>query len=129
MGAKLELYLVFIHSEQHGKPSLVCNLMELYRYLINDFMIQFNQGLKLKDFLVKGERTIRKRWGKREYLNASKTRELERSLDNMFIGMIEIPRKKHGHRQSLETLINKEAQLLAKYLRGELTNWISRIGS
>jgi CRISPR-associated protein Cas1 len=31
LGAKMEPYLGFVHSEQHGKPSLVCDLMELYR--------------------------------------------------------------------------------------------------
>jgi CRISP-associated protein Cas1 len=34
--AKLEPYLGFLHSEQYGKPSLVCDVMELYRFLIDD---------------------------------------------------------------------------------------------
>jgi len=29
--AKLEPYLGFLHSVQYGKPSLVCDLQELYR--------------------------------------------------------------------------------------------------
>ena len=37
--AKLESYLGFLHSVQYGKPSLVCDFMELYRYLIDDFLI------------------------------------------------------------------------------------------
>lgn len=81
-----------------------------------------------KDFTVKGERTTRKRWGKREYLNGSKTRELERGLNELFGGMVEVPRIRHGSRQALETLINEEAQLLAKYLRDERKTWIPRIG-
>lgn len=101
--------------------------MELYRYLVDDFVIQFSQGLKLKDFVIKGERTTRKRWGKREYLNASKTRELETCLDEMFEGMVEVPRIKHGSRQTLGTLINEEALLLAKYFRGERMIWFPRI--
>ena len=109
LGAKLEPYLGFIHSEQHGKPSLVCDLMELYRYLVDDFVIQFNQSLKPRDFVVKGERTTRKRWGKREYLNNSKTKELERGLTELFEEWVEVPRIRHGSRQTLETLINEEA--------------------
>jgi len=35
--AKLEPYLGFLHSVQYGKPSLVCDLQELYRYLLDDF--------------------------------------------------------------------------------------------
>jgi len=127
LGAKLEPYLGFIHSEQHGKPSLVCDFMELYRYLVDDFVIEFCQGLKPKDFIMKGERTTRKRWGKREYLNSLKTKELERGLDELFEKIVEVPRIRHGSRQTLETLINEEVLLLAKYLRGERKIWIPRI--
>jgi len=104
----------------------VCDLQELYRYLVDDFVIQFCQGLKEKDFVVKGERTTRKRWGKRKYLNGAKTRELERGLDGLFEGWIEVPRIRYGSRQTLETLINEEALLLAKYLRGEKKAWVPR---
>ena len=127
LGAKLEPYLGFIHSEQYGKPSLVCDFMELYRYLVDDFVIEFCQGLKAGDFVMKGERTTRKRWGKREYLNSSKTRELEKGLNGLFEGWVEVPRIKYGRRQVLETLINEEACLLAKYIRDEKKTWIPRI--
>lgn len=39
--AKLELYLGFLHSVQYGKSSLVYDLQELYRYLVDDFLVQF----------------------------------------------------------------------------------------
>jgi len=50
---------------QYGKPSLVCDLQELYRYLVDDFVIQFCQGLKERDFTVKSEAVSRKRKDKR----------------------------------------------------------------
>jgi CRISPR/Cas system-associated endonuclease Cas1 len=125
----MEPYLGFLHSVQYGKPSLVCDLQELYRYLIDDFVMEFCQGLKSRDFVVKGERTTRKRWGKREYLNSSKTRELERGLNELFENWVKVPRIKHGSRQTLGTLINEEALLLAKYLRDEKQCWIPRIPS
>ena len=31
---------------QYDKPSLVCDLHELHGYLVDDFVIQFCQGLK-----------------------------------------------------------------------------------
>lgn len=46
--AKLEPFLGFVHSEQFGKPSLVCDLMELYRFLIDDFIMQYSKGLRKK---------------------------------------------------------------------------------
>jgi hypothetical protein len=41
--------------------------------------------------------------------------------------MVEVPRIRHGSRQTLETLINEEALLLAKYLRDERKTWVPRI--
>ena len=78
--AKLEPYLGFLHSVQHGKPSLVCDLQELYRYLIDDFIIQYSQKLKPSDFSSKMEDASKNRKGRREYLNDSKTREMMREL-------------------------------------------------
>ena len=40
---------------------------------------------------------------------------------------VEVPRMKVGNRQEVETLINEEAFLFAKYLRGERPSWIPRI--
>jgi hypothetical protein len=42
-------------------------------------------------------------------------------------GKVEVPRIRHGKRQTLETLINEEALLLAKYLRNEIKTWTPRI--
>jgi len=39
--AKLEPYLGFLHSSQMAKMSLVCDFQELYRYLIDDFLINY----------------------------------------------------------------------------------------
>jgi hypothetical protein len=38
-----------------------------------------------------------------------------------------IPRIKVGEHQTLGTLINEEALLFAKYLRGEIGNWAPRV--
>jgi CRISPR/Cas system-associated endonuclease Cas1 len=50
VNAKLEPYLGFLHSLQVGKPSLVCDFEELYRYLMDDFVIQYCQDLRKRDF-------------------------------------------------------------------------------
>jgi CRISPR-associated protein Cas1 len=125
--AKLEPYLGFLHSEQFGKPSLVCDLTELYRYLVDDFLIQYCRKLRRKDFVMKHESVSKKRKGQREYLNDSMTKDLMRSFYDYLEGKVEVPRIRYGSRQTLETLINEEALLLAKYLRGERKTWIPRI--
>ena len=114
--AKLEPYLGFLHSVQYGKPSLVCDFQELYRYLIDDFVIQYCQQLKKKDFTVKTESVSRNRKGKREYLNDRQTRDLMKQLYGFFESVVEVSRMRVGKRQTLETLVKEEALLLAKFL-------------
>jgi len=125
--AKLEPYLGFLHSVQFGKPSLVCDFQELYRHLIDDFIIQHCQNLKNSDFAMKWENFSSRRKGKRQYMNNAQTRELMKSLYKYFEMKVEIPRIRRGKRQEIETLINEEAFLFAKFLRDERETWIPRI--
>ena len=125
--AKLESFLGFLHSVQYTKPSLVCDLEELYRYLVDDFMFDYVQGLKPEDFTTKTVESSKRRKGKREYLNDAKTREMMRNLNDYFDTKIELPLIRYGKRQRIETLINEEALLLAKYLRNERKTWIPRM--
>ena len=50
-----------------------------------------------------------------------------RKLNSFFESTIEIPRVRHGNKQTVETLINEETMLFAKYLRHEKPNWLPRI--
>jgi CRISPR-associated protein Cas1 len=125
--AKLEPYLGFLHSVQYGKPSLVCDFEELYRYLIDDFVIQYALSLKEKDFILKEESFSSNRKGKRQYLNGAKNGEFLKRLNLYFISKIDIPRIKMGKKQEIETLIAEEALLFARYLRGEKPTWHPRV--
>jgi CRISPR-associated protein Cas1 len=125
--AKLEPFLGFLHSEQYGKPSLTCDVMEPYRCLADDFLIGYSESIKKKDIVVKPEKYVRTKAGKREYLNDSKTRDMRNAFYSYLEQKVDIPRIKHGNRQSVETLIAEECLLLAKYLRGERKTWIPRI--
>jgi CRISPR-associated protein Cas1 len=82
--AHLEPYLGFVHSEHFGKPSLACDMMELYRYLIDSLIIDFSQALTSKDFTIKKEWVSASRLGKREVLGVEKTRMLARRLNQLF---------------------------------------------
>lgn len=127
INAKLEPYLGFIHNVQFGKPSLVCDFQELYRYLIDDFVIQYSRKLTKKDFIFKTENYSGKRKGKRQYLNGSLTKDLMEKLSRYFEFKVEIARIRHGSKQQIETLIDEEALLFAKYLRNEIPSWNPRI--
>jgi|WetSurMetagenome_2_1015567.scaffolds.fasta_scaffold186527_2 CRISP-associated protein Cas1 len=127
VNAKLEPYLGFLHSEQFGKPSLICDFMEIYRYIIDDFIIEFCKELNKKDFITKSEIMSRGKIGKREYLNDDETKSFMLALDKLFTSMVNVSRIRHGKRQEFETLINEEALLLAKYLRHERKLWSPRL--
>jgi CRISPR-associated protein Cas1 len=124
--AHLETHLGFVHALRWARPSLVCDFEEIYRYLIDDFLIGFSKSMKPKDFTA---RTImfNDKKGKRMYLNKTKTNELLKKLHDYFRSIVNVPRIKMGKRQEIESLINEEALLLAEYLRGEKPHWTPRI--
>jgi CRISPR/Cas system-associated endonuclease Cas1 len=127
ISAKLEPYLGFLHSEQFSKPSLVCDFQELYRYLIDDFIIEYCKNLVERDFTLKTEKMSSQKKGKRKYLNDAETKDFTKKMNNYFETNIEVPRIRVGKRQTIETLISEEALLLAKFLRNELKDWSPRI--
>jgi CRISPR-associated endonuclease Cas1 len=124
--AKLEPYLGFLHSLKIGRPSLICDFQELYRYLIDDYVIGYCRNLRKKDFVLKGEDYSDKK-GKREYLNDVQTDIFMKNLDRLFEDKVRVPRMGRGEQQELETLINEEALLFAQYLRNEKQQWNPRI--
>jgi CRISPR-associated protein Cas1 len=127
IAAKLEPYLGFLHSTQAGKPSLVCDLQELYRHMIDGFLIDYCAELRGRDFTTKMEAVSRRKRAKREYLSDSETRILLGKLNGFFESTVKVKRIRIGGRQSVGTLINEEALLLAKYLRGERAAWSPRV--
>jgi len=126
--AKLEPYLGFLHSTKFGQPSLVCDFQELYRYLIDDLVIDYARKLTSKDFVLKTEDYSSNRKGKRQYLSDAKTGDFTKKLNDYFRTRIDIPRIMRGEHQEIETLINEEALLFAKYLRDEKKDWFPRVG-
>lgn len=127
--AKLEPYLGFLHSTQFGKPSLVCDFQDLYRPVIDDYLIERCQKLHKKDFVLVTDCMMKLRMGKRIHLCEFETKDLAEGLNSIFERPVEIPRIRHGRKQKLDTLINEEAYLFAQYLRNEKQEWNPRIVS
>lgn len=88
---------------------------ELCRHLVDDFVIQFYQSLRKKEFPVKSESVSRKRKGKLEHLNDDETRRMLKNVNSFFETMVEITRMMIGKRQSIETLSNEEVLLLVVF--------------
>lgn len=123
--ANLEAYLGFLHCHMPERASLVCDFEELYRHLIDDFLISYCQHLRKRDFTVK---TVNagKRHGKREFLNNIKTADLLKCLEQYFQFHVHIPRIRRGFKQELETLINEETIRFSVSIRNRET-WQPRI--
>ena len=125
--SKLEPYLGFLHRISESHPALVSDLTELYRSLIDNFLIRYAKTLKHKDFEKCYEKGHYEKKTPRIYLNHPNTNRLIKTLNKYFEMTVNIPRIRRGKRQTLETLINEEASLLAMYIRGEKNNWTPRI--
>ncbi len=125
--AKLEPYLGFLHSVQFGKPSLVCDFQELYRYLIDDFLIERAKKFHKKDFVLVTDFMMHLKMGKRIHLKDYEVDSLAQDLNAFFDRMVNIERIKVGNRQTIDTLISEETLLLGKYLRHERKEWIPRL--
>jgi len=102
-------------------------MQELYRYLVDDYVIQFCKGLRENDFTTKVEDASKNRKGRREYLKDTLTNRMMKGLQDHFETKVEVPLIRHGKQQRKETLINEEALPLAKYIRNEIISWIPRI--
>jgi hypothetical protein len=70
---------------------------------------------------------MRLKMGKRIHLCEYETNDLAEGLNSLFEREVEIPRMRHGSKQTLDTLITEEAMLLAQYLRSEKPVWKPRI--
>ena len=125
--AKLEPYLGFLHALKDSTPSLVCDFMEPYRYLIDDLLIERCQKYKKKDFVAVIDFMMNLRMGKKIHLCEYETNDLADALNGLFKRVVTIPRIRHGFKQTLDTLISEEAVILAKYLKKEIANWIPRV--
>jgi len=128
--AKMEPFCGFLHTNtQAAKPALVNDLQEPFRYILDDFLLTRCRGLRKRDFVLKNDCIMRLRMGKRVYLCEYEAGDLAEGLNELFEKKVEIPRMRHGSRQSLDTLINEEAYLLAQYLRNEKPSWIPRLAT
>jgi CRISP-associated protein Cas1 len=127
INAHLEPFLGYLHETAYNKPSLICDFQEIYRYLIDDFLIEYAQELKAKSFKLQTEFYSSNRKGKRQYLTDDLQKQFSKNITLFFQKKVNIQRICNGKSQEIETLISEEALLFAKYLRGERTTWTPRL--
>ena len=82
--------------------------------------------MRKKDFVVVTDFMMRLKMGKRIHLCEYEADSLADGLNNLFNRKVEIPRMRQGKSQTIDTLINEEVLLLAKFLRTEMKEWNPR---
>lgn len=124
-------YLKSLEYDSHVKTR-ICQ----YEALKNGKGFEIAKKLVLSK--IEGQNILLRKYGFRQHdlmmvkekMNKAEAKEFMRKLNCFFESKVEIPRIKHGNRQELETLINEEALLLAKYLRSEKRKeWAPRLPS
>jgi len=111
MYAHLDPYLGYLHSIQFAKPSLVRDIQEIFRGLIDEFLIGYSQKLKEDGFENKNGRM---------FLKKEESYKLIKAINELFDKRIRHQRiKKYGEQSKIRTAIREEPMKLAQYLRGE----------
>ncbi|MDI6819694.1 MAG: CRISPR-associated endonuclease Cas1 [Candidatus Hodarchaeaceae archaeon] len=104
-----------MHSIQFAKPSLVCDIQEIFRGMIDKFLIGYAQKLNQDSFERKGERMFLKRKESYKLIKAI-NKLLDRRIEHQRI-------KKYGEHSKIRTAIGEEPMKLAQYLRDEKENY------
>lgn len=111
MLAHLDPYLGYLHSIQFAKPSLVCDIQEIFRSLIDEFLIGYSQKLSKESF---------ERNNGRMFLKQRESYKMIKAINELFDKRIEHQRiKRYGQCSKIRTTIREEPIKLGQYLRGK----------
>ena len=119
ISAHLDPFLGFLHSIQHGKPSLVCDLQELYRPLIDWFLINYCKQIKKKDLEI-----IYKGKNPRIFLKHEQSSRLIAKLNSFLDTKIDKQRLRNfGTSSKIRTIIREDIEQLAQVIRQDSQKW------
>ncbi len=110
IGAHLDPYFGYIHRVAPYQLSLVYDIQDLFRGVIDEFLIDYAQKLNPSNFEIKGDRMFLKE--KQSYL-------MIKELDKVFEKRIKHKMMSFGEHPKIRTAIREEPLRLAQYLRGE----------
>jgi len=112
----LDTHFGFLHSEQYLKPSLVCDLEEPFRTLIDRFVLEYITNLDPE--------TSFHDIGNRVFLTPKEAQKFASELNKTFENKIDHRRiKNFGNKTQIRTVIREDVIKLAQYLRGDQTDF------
>jgi CRISPR-associated protein Cas1 len=123
LDAHLDPYLGYLHSIEHSKPSLVCDIQEPYRAWIDAFLVEYCHELSSRDLEAKYHQ------GKpRIFLKHPESSRLIAELNTYLSRRAGKQRThKYGSSSRLKTIIQEDTEQLARYIRGDLNAWMPTI--
>jgi CRISPR-associated protein Cas1 len=108
--AHLDTHMGFIHSIQYSKPSFILDVMELYRPIIDYYVVLGSHHLSVKkDFKQKNKRQFLKT----EYFNLWRKRH-----ELLFQTKFTVNKARWGSNLALHRIIGEDILNIAGYLRG-----------
>lgn len=119
INAHLDPFLGFLHSIQHSKPSLVCDLQEPYRPLIDEFLIKFSKKLEKKDLEANYQGSFPRIFLKHK-ISSQMIDELNSLLETK---MVKQRTRKFGKSSRIKTIIREDIEQLASFARNETVQW------
>jgi len=109
LGAHLDPYLGYLHSIQFAKPSLVCDIQEIFRASIEEFLIKYHQNLEPESF---------EQNGKRIFLKPNEKLKIILEINRLFKRKVPYRRRNYSKTTTIRTVIKEEPIKLAQYIRG-----------
>ena len=114
--AHLDAYMGYLHSQQYLKPSLICDFQELFRQLIDKFLLSYITKIDIQEsFENKGNRA---------FLIPKEAGKFIMALNKLFDQKVNHTRiRQFGKRSKIRTIIREEPIKLAQYLRNEKSEY------
>jgi len=119
LSSHLDPYLGYLHSIEHSKPSLVCDVQEPYRAWIDGFLVEYCRTLREKDLQVKFD-GCKPRIFLRHPVSSRLIAKLNEYLNSK---VMKQRTHKYGSRSRMKTIIQEDTERLAGYIRGKLPTW------
>jgi CRISPR-associated endonuclease Cas1 len=109
----LDPYLGYLHSIQFSKPSMVCDLQEPFRAVIEEFLLEYHTRLDKSCFIKHGNRVFLKQNEKFDMINKV-LKKLEEKIP--------YNRRNYSKTTKIKIVIREETIKVAQYIRGEPLN-------
>jgi len=110
----LDPFLGYLHSVQKYKPSLVYDMMESFRALIEDFLLSYHSKIGKDSFEKHGDRM---------FLKQEDEIKMIKAINGLLDQKVPYVRRNYTKTTKIRTVIREEPIKLAQYIREKTENF------